>query len=160
LAQEPGAVWDDLNYHQSGDGNLRGYAAGSFGVNRLVALNLEAGSRLPLFALETLVRRSCVRFSWYGSSTRHHHGREQPIKSSGRVGALSIRFSRLGADGRRCGIQVEAVFPFWDLTLRLDIPVWINHPEITANREDPVRYLFAIDGLLTLPGFTRRCRRH
>jgi hypothetical protein len=39
------------------------------------------------------------------------------------------------------------MFPFWDLTLRLDIPVWVNHPEINGETEKTrFRYLFSIDG--------------
>jgi len=45
------------------------------------------------------------------------------------------------------GFRSRRVFPFWDLTLRLDIPVWVNHPEINGETEKTrFRYLFAIDG--------------
>ncbi len=148
--RSPGAVWDDLNYHQSGDGNLRGYAAGSFGVNRLVALNLEAGSHLPLFALETLVRPLVGSISWYGffdAGTAMDAG--NPIKSSGRVGALVDQgFLDWALMDAGVGFRSRRVFPFWDLTLRLDIPVWVNHPEINFGETEKTRfrYLFSIDG--------------
>jgi hypothetical protein len=45
------------------------------------------------------------------------------------------------------GLRSRRLFPFYDLTLRLDMPIWVNHPVINLEEEETkFRYLFSIQG--------------
>jgi hypothetical protein len=45
------------------------------------------------------------------------------------------------------GVRSRRLFPFYDLTLRFDMPIWVNHPVINLEEEETkFRYLFSIQG--------------
>jgi hypothetical protein len=146
--RSPGAIWDWAHYHEGGDGNLRGYYWGSFGVNRLVSTNLEAGTRLPLWVLEKITRPLVGPISWYGFyDLGTIMDPENPMASSKRVtglvdqGVLGWMLMDAGI-----GLRSRKLHPFWDLTLRLDMPIWVNYPVVNGEEDETTfRYLFSIN---------------
>jgi hypothetical protein len=142
-----GAIWPELHYHQGGDGNLRGYYEGGFGVNKLLSTSVEAGTRLPLFVLEKITRRLVGPISWYGFfDAGKILDSDNPIQTSDRVtglvesGVLNWNLMDAGI-----GFRARKVWPFWDLTLRFDMPLWVNHPSINGETDQTkYRYLFSI----------------
>ncbi len=148
--RSPGAVWENLNYHDPGDGNLRGYTVGSFGVNRLLAFNAEAGTRLPLWKLGTLVRPLTGRISWYAF---YDAGKTlddaNPIGSSTRVQAL-VDAGVLNTTIQDAGIgfRSEVRWPFWHFTARLDLPLWLSRPDIIGET-DRTRFRYLLSATST-----------
>jgi hypothetical protein len=145
--RSPGAVWDWLNYHEGGDGNIRGYYEGTFGVNTLFSTNVEMGTRLPLFALERITRPLVGPISWYGFyDVGWILDSENPNPSNTRLTDLVDR-GVLGwtLQDAGIGLQSRKMHPFWDLTLRFDMPIWVNHPSINGEEETTkFRYLFSL----------------
>jgi hypothetical protein len=145
--RSPAGIPPQLNYHQGGDGNLRGYFEGGFGVNKLLSTNVEVGTHLPLFALEKLTDRLFGPISWYGFFDAGMIMDDiNPQSTSGRVtdlvesGVLDWNLMDTGI-----GFRSRKVWPFWDLTLRFDMPIWVNHPSINGETETTkFRYLFSI----------------
>jgi hypothetical protein len=143
--RSPGAILDDMNYHEGGGGNLRGYFAGDFGVNRLVAMNLELGRPIPVLSRDkkTFLGKISVRaFADVGWSTDSRN----PIPTSERVGTL---FSKGVLDktifDAGVGFTLARDLPFWDLFLRLDIPFYVNQPAINGEtKETDFRYVFSL----------------
>jgi hypothetical protein len=143
--RSPGAVPEDLNYHVGGGGNLRGYFEGDFGVNRLVAMNLDVGHPIPLLSRgkkSFLGRVSAEAFADIGWSTDSRN----PIPTSERVarlfaeGALDRTIFDAGV-----GFTLARDLPFWDLFLRLDIPFYVNQPAINGeSKETDFRYVFSL----------------
>lgn len=143
--RSPGAIPADANYHEGGNGNLRGYYEGDFGVNRLIAMNLELGHAIPVLSRGKktfLGRISATAFADVGWSTDSRN----PIETSERVG-------KLFADGALdktifdagVGFTLARDLPFWDLFLRLDIPFYVNQPAINGEtKETDFRYVFSL----------------
>ncbi len=154
LAQErrfflrsPGAIWEDLNYHEPGHGNLRGYLSGDFGVNRLIALNAEMQLPLPLRFIRKITGGlfgsvKCMGFVDLGTILD---------KQNPNTGSLRIR--RLVDDGildatlidSGVGLRSAVRFPF-HLGFRLDFPLYVNHPEVIGEKDEfRFRYVFSLD---------------
>jgi len=144
----PGAVPDDLHYLEPGDGNLRGYAAGTFGVNRLFATNVELARsfRLPgaLGKVHTVIGRpSLVGFfdvGWIIDS-------ENPLAQSARVASL-VEDGVLDAALQDAGVGIRSsvAWPFWNFTWRFDVPFWVSNPEVNAESDKlDWRYLFSLN---------------
>jgi hypothetical protein len=145
--RSPGAIWEELNYHQGGHGNLRGYQAGSFGVNRLLAFNLEAGTPLPLLWFERLPRPLAGRLFWAAFlDVGTTFDNVNPIGGSARVQSLvdgGILDRTLVDAG--IGFTARKIFPFYDMSLRLDLPFYVNHPEVNGEEDKTTRrYLFSL----------------
>jgi hypothetical protein len=147
--RSPGAVWDQLHYHKGGDGNIRGYAFGTFGVNRLFSTNVELGTPLPLWYLEKITKPLVGPIQWYGFyDVGWIMDANNPNPSNARLTEL-VEQGALGWTLQDAGIGLRSrrLFPFYDLTLRLDMPIWVNHPAINLEEEDTkFRYLFSIQG--------------
>ncbi|HEU4930361.1 MAG TPA: hypothetical protein VFU38_11075 [Candidatus Krumholzibacteria bacterium] len=144
----PGAVPEDLNYVEPGDGNLRGYFEGTFGVNKLLAANTELGTKVKLFGLEKLLAKGIGTLSWYGFyDVGWILDGDNPIQTSPRVsslvdaGVLNARLENAGV-----GVRSHVNWPFWNFSWRLDVPFWVSHPYV--NGEDDYvdfRYLFSLN---------------
>jgi len=145
--RSPDAVWKDLNYHEPGDGNVRGYRAGTFGADRLLAFNAEAGTRLPLWQLGRLLRPLVGSISWYGF---YDAGKildnVNPIGSSARVQSLVDAGVLQGTiQDAGIGLRSNVRWPFWHFTARVDFPLWLNRPEIIGESDKTAfRYLVGI----------------
>ncbi len=143
----PGAVPEDLNYVEPGDGNLRGYAAGTFGVNTLVAVNAELGTKVKLFGLEKPLAKLVGTMSWYGFyDVGWILDGSNPIPTSARVtslvdgGVLNARLENAGV-----GIRSNVAWPFWNFTWRLDVPFWVSTPYVNGEADYvDFRYLFSL----------------
>jgi hypothetical protein len=143
--RSPGAVPEDLNYHVGGHGNLRGYFEGDFGVNRLLAMNLELGHPIPLLSSDKksfLGRISATAFADVGWS----FDSENPIPTSARIGRIvdeGILDETICDAG--VGFTLARDLPFWDLFLRLDLPFYVNQPAINGEtKETDERYVFSL----------------
>jgi hypothetical protein len=147
--RSPGAVWDWLHYQKGGDGNIRGYSFGTFGVNRLFSTNVELGTPLPLWFLGKITKPLVGPIQWYGFyDVGWIMDPDNPNPSNPRLtelveqGALGWTLQDAGV-----GLRSRRLFPFYDLTLRFDMPIWVNHPEINEEEEQTkYRYLFSIQG--------------
>lgn len=145
--RSPGAVPEQLNYHMGGDGNLRGYYKGSFGVNNLFGTNVETGTRLPLWVLEKITKPLVGPISWYAFyDVGWIMDKDNPNTSSQRVtrlvdeGVLKWTLQDAGI-----GLSSRRLYPFWDLTLRLDMPIWVSHPEVNnEGKQTKFRYLLSL----------------
>jgi hypothetical protein len=142
--RSPGAVPEDLNYLEPGDGNLRGYAAGTFGVNKLVAANAEVGTalRLPGFLRKVLGSTSLYGFFDKGWIIDD----ENPIATSARVQSL-VDGGVLGARLEDAGVGIRSwvAWPFWNFTWRFDVPFYVSYPELNGESETvDFRYLFSL----------------
>jgi hypothetical protein len=140
----PGAVPEGLHYVEPGDGNLRGYAEGTFGVNKLVAANAEMGTSLKL---PGFLRKAMGSMSLYGFyDAGWILDTENPILSSARVGSLvdgGVLDARLEDAG--VGLRSHVAWPFWEFTWRFDVPFYVSHPEVNAESETvDFRYLFSL----------------
>jgi hypothetical protein len=74
---------------------------------------------------------------------------ENPIGSSYRVARLVEDgvLDRTIADAG-VGFSVARTLPFWDMFLRLDIPFYVNQPEINGEtKETDYRYVFSLKSL-------------
>jgi hypothetical protein len=136
-----------LNYLEPGDGNLRGYAGGTFAANKLVATNVEIGTALKLPGFAGKAGKVLGAMSLYGFyDAGWILDSENPIASSARVGSLvdgGVLDARL--DNAGVGIRSHVAWPFWNFTWRFDVPVWVSHPEINAESEQTDwRYVFSI----------------
>jgi hypothetical protein len=144
----PGAVPEDLNYLEPGDGNLRGYAPGTFGVNKLFAVNTELGAKLKLFGLEKPLAKLVGTMSWYGFyDAGWIVDGDNPIRSSARVtslvdqGVLNETLQDAGI-----GIRSHVNWPFWNFTWRLDMPFYVSSPYVNGESETTdFRYLFSLN---------------
>ncbi len=145
--RSPGATWSDLNYHVPGDANLRAYRAGGFGVNRVVAFNAEAGTAVPLGPLGRLLRPLTGRIAAYGFyDVAHVFDDVNPVASSARVQALvdGGLFDGAIADAG-VGLRFAPPWPFWHAHIRVDFPVWMNHPEVIGESDRTARrYLVSL----------------
>lgn len=146
--RSPGAIWKEAHYHQPGGGNLRGYYEGSFGVNRLFAMNLEIGRRLPLLSKSPkrwLGSIDVVAFADLGNI----FDRENPIGSSPRVQALvDDGILRKGLFDAGVGLRFHRILPFWDMRVRFDSPFYVNRPEVNGeNKETDYRYILSLESL-------------
>ena len=69
-----------------------------------------------------------------------------PIGSSPRVQTLADG-GILDATLQNAGIGFVShrIWPFWDLRMRFDMPLWVNYPEVNGETEKTqFRYLFSI----------------
>jgi hypothetical protein len=147
--RSPGAVWDWLHYHKGGDGNIRGYSFGTVGVNRLFSTNVELGTPLPLWYLEKITKPLVGPIHWYAFyDVGWIMDKENPDPDYSRLtelvdsGLLDWTLQDAGI-----GLRSRRLFPFYDLTLRFDMPIWVNHPVINGEEEETkFRYLFSIQG--------------
>jgi hypothetical protein len=145
--RSPGGVPEDLNYLEPGDGNLRGYAAGTFGVNKLFAVNAELGTRVKLFGIEKLLSKLVGTTSWYGFyDVGWILDADNPIQTSDRVtslvdeGVLNAKLENAGV-----GIRSNVAWPFWNFTWRLDVPFYVNTPYVNGETDTvDFRYLFSL----------------
>ncbi|HEX6791147.1 MAG TPA: M1 family metallopeptidase [Candidatus Krumholzibacteria bacterium] len=142
--RSPGAVPEDLNYLEPGDGNLRGYRAGNFGVNKLIAFNTEIGTKMPFTkyvapVLGTMTVYGFYDAGWILDSTN-------PIGSSARIQGLvdnGVLEGRL--DDAGIGIRSDVKWPFWNFTWRFDMPFWVSSPYVNGEADQTDwRYLFSI----------------
>ena len=146
--RSPRAVPDDLNYLEPGDGNLRGYGDGTFGVNKLFAVNTEVGTKLNLFGLEKKLSKLIGTPSWYGFyDVGWILDSDNPIQTSTRVsslvdqGVLNGRLENAGV-----GIRSNVTWPFWHFTWRLDVPFWVSAPYVNGETDYvDFRYLFSLN---------------
>ncbi|MFQ5510237.1 MAG: M1 family aminopeptidase [Candidatus Krumholzibacteriia bacterium] len=143
--RSPGAIWDEANYHEPGHGNLRGYREGTFGVNKLVALNLEVGRSLPLLsgaADKLLGAVKAYAFLDMGATADS----DNPILSSQRVQVLvdgGLLDEALVDAG--IGFTFHRVFPFYDAFVRFDIPFYVNNPQLNGeSKETEYRYVLSL----------------
>jgi hypothetical protein len=147
--RSPGAVWDWMHYHKGGDGNLRGYYENTFGVNRLFSSNIELGTYLPLWHLEKVTKPLVGRIHWYGFyDAGWIMDSENPNPSNERLTDL-VDQGVLGWTLQDAGIGLRShrLFPFYDLTLCFDMPIWINRPAVNMEEaQTKFRYLFSIQG--------------
>jgi hypothetical protein len=156
LAQErhfylrsPGAIWEELNYHQPGHGNLRGYVTGDFGVNRLVAMNFELGIPHPFGYLSKLAGSIFHPITIRGfADVGTILDKQNPNAGSARMQSLTdggILDATLVDAG--VSIQTKLQIPFYPLWLRLDLPFYVNHPEINGESDEVRnRYVFSLSG--------------
>jgi len=143
--RSPGAIWDEANYHEPGNGNLRGYLEGTFGVNELLALNLELGRRLPF--LSKAPDKFLGTIKWYGFlDVGKTSDNDNPISISQRVqtladnGVLNETLVDAGV-----GFTVHRVFPFYNGFLRFDIPFYVNNPQVNGeSKETEYRYVLSL----------------
>ncbi len=143
--RSPGALPKDLNYHQSGGGNLRGYLAGNFGVNKMFAANFELDVPLPLIGRLTspfLGKLHGVGFIDAGRV----FDKTNPIETSSRTAYITdhgyLDKTLLDAG---VGLRSARRFPFYNMQLRLDIPFFVNTPEINSETEKTdFRYVFSL----------------
>ncbi len=143
--RSPGAVPEDLNYHEPGHGNLRGYFEGSFGVNRLFSLNLEMGGKVPLISSSKKRFLGEIKVYAFGDAGWIMDS-ENPIGTSDRIGRLvgDGIFDDTIADAG-IGFTLARDLPFWKMLLRLDIPFWVGQPKINSEtQETQFRYVFSL----------------
>jgi len=156
LAQErrfflrsPGAIWEDANYHEPGDGNLRGYLDGDFGVNRLLAMNFELGIPHPLGLLSGVTRFFLGPIKIMGfADVGTIMDKQNPNTESARIQHLTER-GVLDATLFDAGVGVRTTLriPFYPLWVRLDLPFYVNHPEINGESDEfRNRYVFSLSG--------------
>jgi hypothetical protein len=140
-----GAIWPDAHYLMPGDGNLRGYAEGTFPVNKLLTLNAKLGRTLPWI--------SKPRNRWFGevklsafADVGTIFDTSNPISGDPRVQALvddGVLNETLVDAG--VGLRVRRHFPFWDFYLRYDVPLYVNQPKVNGEtKETQYRYLFSL----------------
>jgi aminopeptidase N len=146
--RSPGAIWKDANYHEGGHGNLRGYLTGNFGANRLIALNFETGTRLPLPGISLLTdnvlgKISLMAFADVGKVLDS----QNPIASSQRIQDLfDGGFADKVLVDAGLGLRSYKKFPFYNMYLRFDFPVYISQPEINGeDKEFEYRYVFSLN---------------
>lgn len=145
--RSPGAVPPELHYLEPGDGNLRGYAEGTFGVNKLVAVNAEMGTSVKLFGLEKKLSKFIGTASWYGFyDVGWIMDTDNPIQSSARItslvdeGVLNATLEDAGV-----GIRSNVAWPFWNFTWRFDVPFYVSTPYVNGETETvDFRYLFSL----------------
>jgi hypothetical protein len=145
--RSPGGVPEDLHYHVPGQGNLRGYLAGDFGVNRLLSMNFEVDApfSLPLMrsASKSLLGKvDLTAFVDIGKALDDVN----PIESSQRIqdiyndGLMDHSLMDTGV-----GLRMKKTFSFYDLFLRFDVPFYVNHPEINGETDRfDYRYVFSL----------------
>ena len=144
--RSPAAVPEDLHYLEPGDGNLRGYQAGTFVVNKLIAFNAEIGKKLPGLIAKPLapVLGTMSIYGFYDAGWILDTS--NPVGSSARVQSLvdgGVMDARLEDAG--VGIRSDVKWPFWNFTWRFDVPLYVNHPEVNAESEQTDwRYVFSI----------------
>jgi hypothetical protein len=143
--RSPGALPKDLNYHESGGGNLRGYFEGNFGVNQLLALNFELGRPIPFLSRDRktfLGTIKAVAFTDIGRSMDSNN----PIGTSARVAALvdeGVLDETMVDAG--IGFTLARDLPFWNMFLRFDIPFYVNQPQINGEtKESDFRWVFSL----------------
>jgi hypothetical protein len=144
----PGAVPEELHYVEPGDGNLRGYFEGTFGVNKLTAFNAEIGTRVKLFGLEKPLAKLLGTMSWYGFyDAGWILDSSNPIATSDRIQGLvdnGVLDNTLQDAG--IGIRSHVAWPFWNFWWRFDVPMWVSNPEVNAESEQTdFRYLFSLN---------------
>jgi hypothetical protein len=149
--RSPGAIWPDAHYLMPGDGNLRGYAEGTFPVNRLLTANFKLGKTVPWL--------SRPRNKWFGEITAAAFAdigtvldKSNPIAGDQRIQALVDNglFSEAIFDAG-VGLRMHRRFPFWDFYLRYDIPFYANQPEVNGeSKETQYRYLFSLTSVFSL----------
>ncbi len=143
-----GSSWDDLNYHLPGNGNLRGYAGGAFGVNKLATVNTELGTPVPYFGLKGFLKPLIGSLSWYGfADVGWVLENTNPLPQSSRVQALyDAGYLDETLVNAGVGVRTRRVFPFWDFRLRVDVPFYVNQPEINGESDETLRrYLISLD---------------
>jgi hypothetical protein len=143
--RSPGAVPEDLHYLEPGDGNLRGYQAGTFAVNKLVAFNAELVTKLPFIGkMVAPVLGTMTVYGFYDAGwvldTKNPIGSSARIQSLVDGGIFDERLQDVGA-----GIRSDVKWPFWNFTWRFDVPVYVSNPELNAETEHTDwRYVFSV----------------
>lgn len=146
----PGAVPPDLHYLMPGDGNLRGYAEGTFPVNRLLAASFKLGKEVPLISQPKNRWLGEVKLSAFADVGRILDS-SNPLPGDPRVQTLvdnGILDQALVDAG--VGLRVRRNFPFWDLYLRYDIPLYVNQPAVNGETDETqYRYLFSLTSVFS-----------
>jgi hypothetical protein len=144
--RSPGAVPEDLHYLEPGDGNVRGYGAGTFAVNKLVAFNTEIGAKIPgrIAKFISPIVGTLAVYGFYDAGwVLDTHN---PIAGSTRIQSLvddNLFDHRL--DDAGLSIRSDVKWPFWNFTWRFDAPFWVSHPEVNAeSKQTDWRYNFSI----------------
>jgi len=143
--RSPGAIWPNNHYLMPGEGDLRGYARGTFPVNSLLTANFKLGGGLPFI--------SQPRNRWFGEVKLNAFAdvgmifdNSNPIAGDPRTQALFDKgvFDR-GLVDAGLGLRIRRSIPFWDFYLRYDVPFYVNVPEINGEtQETDYRYLFSL----------------
>ncbi len=148
--RSPGAIWPNAHYLMPGEGDLRGYAKGTFPVNKLLTANFKLGGNLPWI--------SQPRDRWFGEIKLNAFAdagtifdSSNPIAGDPRTQALFDKgvFDR-GLFDAGLGLRIRRSFPFWDSYLRYDVPFYVNVPEINGEtKETDYRYLFSLTSVFS-----------
>jgi hypothetical protein len=149
--RSPGALWPNNHYLMPGEGNLRGYAVGTFPVNKLLTANFKLGGNLPWI--------SQPRDRWLGEIKLNAFAdlgtifdSNNPIAGDSRIQALFDAgvFDR-GIVDAGLGLRMRRSLPFWDLYVRWDVPFFVNVPEINGETDKTdFRYIFSLTSVFSL----------
>jgi hypothetical protein len=149
--RSPGAIWPEVHYLMPGDGNLRGYAAGTFPVNKLLAANAKLGRAIPLLSRAPHRWLGEIKLSAFADVGTVFDD-DNPISGDARVQALTdngILKETLFDAG--LGLHMHRRFPFWDFYLRFDVPFYVNQPQLNGEaQETDYRYLFSLTSVFAL----------
>jgi hypothetical protein len=134
-----------------GDGNLRGYAQGTFPVNKLLAANAKVAGKLPLLSRKPDRFLGEIKLSAF-ADVGTVFDKSNPISGDARVQGLvdnGILGETLFDAG--LGLQMHRQFPFWDFYLRFDVPFYVNQPHMNGeSKETDYRYLFSLTSVFAL----------
>jgi hypothetical protein len=134
---------DDVNYHMGGDGNLRGYLASGLAAKDLVAANVEIERRMPLVGKllgplgKVISSPSLALFLDAGKiyGDLHMVTLDDPRLES--LAARELVDRPLWDAG--VGFRSASRLPFLDFDLRLDLPLFVNTPELNPLDENGER---------------------
>ncbi|MCK4774966.1 MAG: hypothetical protein KAT30_09270, partial [Candidatus Krumholzibacteria bacterium] len=148
--QSPGAIWPNAHYLMPGEGDLRGYAKGTFPVNQLLTTNFKLGGNLPWISQRRDRWFGEVKLNAFADAGAILDG-SNPIAGDPRIQELFDKgvFDR-GLFYAGLGHRVRRSFPFWDMYLRYDVPFYVNVPEINGEtKETDYRYLFSLTSVFS-----------
>ncbi len=149
--RSPGAIWPEVHYLMPGDGNLRGYAQGTFPVNKLLTANAKLGRTIPFLSRKpdrALGEIKLSAFADVGTVVDNSN----PISGDARVQNL-VDNGILGETifDAGLGLRMHRQFPFWDFYLRFDVPFYVNQPQLNGEtKETDYRYLFSLTSVFSL----------
>ncbi len=143
--RSPGAIWPSHHYLMPGEGNLRGYAKGTFPVNKLLTANVKLGGNIPWISQPPDRWLGEVKLNAFADAGAIFDS-SNPIAGDPRIQSLFDKgvFDR-GIFDAGLGLRLRRSLPFWDLYLRWDVPLYVNVPEINGEtKETDFRYLFSL----------------
>ncbi len=118
----PGGVPDDLHVRMPGEGNARGYfgSAGDFAAQKMAAVSAEVEGPVPLIGGVVGKALSKPRLFLFVDSAS--------------PGGVGVDMAGLGSfDDAGIGIRGSL---FGRLPIRLDLPIWLNHPELLGEEDE------------------------